>query len=174
MRCSRRRVCRLRCVPKGDYQEQSPCLRHSRSDSVLRPWEGRVTGVPICIVKGPHRRLAWEWRGYRRRTCSKWSVELVSEQVLEVDHGAGVARCRPVDYAHCQAFIRLGIRRATGLIVFSRHLQGCCANYFEDNHLANGCPVRAATITCVMTSTVTWACSLFHSSPEWVAPCMTR
>jgi hypothetical protein len=68
----------------------------------------------------------------------------------------------------------LGIRRATGLIVFSRHLQGCCANYFEDNHLANGCPVRAATITCVMTSTVTWACSLFHSSPEWVAPCMTR
>jgi hypothetical protein len=30
MRCPRRRVCSLRCVPKGDYQEQSPCLRPSR------------------------------------------------------------------------------------------------------------------------------------------------
>jgi len=48
MRCSRRRVCRLRCVPKGDYQEQSPCLRHSRSDSVLRPWEG-----PLACSRDP-------------------------------------------------------------------------------------------------------------------------
>jgi hypothetical protein len=30
MRCPRRRVCSLRCVPKGDHQEQSPCLRPSR------------------------------------------------------------------------------------------------------------------------------------------------
>jgi hypothetical protein len=65
------------------------------------PVTGRVTGVPICIVKEPQRTLAWEWRAlatcrYQRRTCSKCGVELVSEQVPEVDHGAGVAGCRPV------------------------------------------------------------------------------
>ena len=42
------------------------------------------------------------------------------------------------------------------------------------NHLANGCPVRAASMTCWIASIVIWACSLFHTSPEWVAPCMTR
>jgi hypothetical protein len=47
-------------------------------------------------------------------------------------------------------------------------------NYFEGNYLANGCPVRAASVTCWIASTVTWACSRFHSSPEWVAPCITR
>jgi hypothetical protein len=53
--------------------------------------------------KGPYRTLAWEWRAlptcwYQRRTCSKCGVNLVSEQVPEVDHGAGMAGCRPVDY----------------------------------------------------------------------------
>jgi hypothetical protein len=36
----------------------------------------------------------------RRRTYSKCGVELVSEHVPEVDHGAGVAGWRPVEYAH--------------------------------------------------------------------------
>ena len=45
---------------------------------------------------------------------------------------------------------------------------------FEDHHLANGWPVRTASITCWIASIVTWACSRLHSSPEWVAPCITR
>jgi hypothetical protein len=31
-------------------------------------------------------------------TRSKCGVNLVSEQVPDVDHGAGMAGCRPVDY----------------------------------------------------------------------------
>ena len=82
---------------------------------------------------------------------------------------AGGRSTTPVSSLHAiGAFDEPGI-----LIVFSS-FAGCCANYVEDNHLANGCPVRAASITCLIASTVTWACSLFHSSPEWVAPCMTR
>jgi hypothetical protein len=98
----------------------------------------------------------------RRRACE--------QPVAEVDHGAGVAGWRPVDHARVKPSCDWGVRRAGDSYRVSRHLQGCCANYVEDNHLANGCPVRAASITCLIASTVTWACSLFHSRPEWVAP----
>ena len=101
----------------------------------------------------------------RRRACE--------QPVAEVDHGAGVAGWRPVDHARVKPSCDWAFDEPGILIVFSS-FAGCCANYVEDNHLANGCPVRAASITCLIASTVTWACSLFHSSPEWVAPCMTR
>jgi hypothetical protein len=68
----------------------------------------------------------------------------------------------------------IGRSTSHGFLSYFSSFAGCCANYVEDNHLANGCLVRAASITCLIASTVTWACSLFHSSPEWVAPCMTR
>jgi hypothetical protein len=97
----------------------------------------------------------------------------VNEQVLEVDQGAGVASCRPVAYAIVKPSCDWAFDEPRILIVFLVNCS-CCANYVEDNHLANGCLVRAASITCLIASTVTWACSLFHSSPEWVAPCMTR
>jgi hypothetical protein len=61
-----------------------------------------------------------------------------------------------------------GTGRSTshGFLSYFSSFAACCANYFEDNHLANGCPVRAASITCLIASTVTWACSLFHAAPN--------
>ena len=95
MRCSRRRVCRLRCVPKGDYQEQSPCLRHSRSDSVLRPWEGRPTEHPSGRRSPTSVHIAapgWKDLCMRspqtlseadRRTVAAWPADC-AEHVLEI------------------------------------------------------------------------------------------
>ncbi len=55
---------------------------------------------------------------YQRRTCSKCGVELVSEQVAEVDHGAGVAGWRPVDYAHVKRSCDWAFDEPGILIVF--------------------------------------------------------
>jgi hypothetical protein len=63
--------------------------------------------------------------------------------------------------------MRLGVRRTRDFVIFLV-MQAAAQNYFEGNHLASGCPVRAASVTCLIASTVIWACSLFHSSPEVV------
>jgi hypothetical protein len=97
-------------------------------------------------------RLATCW--YRRWTCSKCGVELVSEQVPEVDHGAGVAGCRPIDYTFVKPSGDWASDEPRILSYFSS-FAGCCTHYVEDNHLANGCLVRVASITCLIASTVT-------------------
>ena len=72
--------------------------------------------------------------------------------------------CRPVAYA-VSSLHAIGRSTPGTLVVF---LVVCrpLRKLFRNNHLANGCPVRAASITCLIASTVTWACSLLHSSPE--------
>jgi hypothetical protein len=64
---------------------------------------GSGYGCSDLNLTEPYRRLAWEWRAlttcwYLRWTRSKCGVNLVSERVPDVDHGAGMAGCRPVDY----------------------------------------------------------------------------
>ena len=101
----------------------------------------------------------------RRRACERAGSE--------VDQGAGVAAAGRSP-THMSILHAIGRSTSHGFLLYFWSFAGCCANCVEDNHLANGCLVRAASITCLIASTVTWACSLFHSSPEWVAPSMTR
>jgi hypothetical protein len=81
---------------------------------------------------------------YQRRTHSKCGVELVSEQVPELIMApvwpAAGRSSTPVSSLHA-----IGRSASHGFLSYFSSFAGCCANHFEDNHLANGCPVRAAS-----------------------------
>jgi len=98
---------------------------------------------------------------YQRRTCPKCGVELVSSRlprlIMAPVWPAGGRSTTPMSSLHA-----IGRSTSRGFLSCFSSFAGCCVNYVEDNHLANGCPVRAASITCLIASTVTWACSLFH------------
>jgi hypothetical protein len=98
---------------------------------------------------------------YQRRTCPKCGVELVSSRlprlIMAPVWPAGGRSTTPVSSLHAiGAFDEPGI-----LIVFlviCRLLRKLCRRQSSCQRL----PSAAASITCLIASTVTWACSLFH------------
>jgi hypothetical protein len=76
-----------------------------------------------------------EWRAfatrwYQRRTCSKCRVELVSEQVHELDHGAGVAAVgrSPTPRSSLHA---IGRSTSHGFLSYFSSFQAAAQNYLK-------------------------------------------